>query len=150
MPTTSDVSARTSAVRFREHFFLHHEESVESISNSPFHDRLSSLINVYMRMLLCTALLPAPCACAAAVRSSIAIFTTVADLNAVRFLLQKKEMLFSNFSHKTQFSIIWSGFFQKAGIFRSCPLFLDVKAVCQGIALTLSRGESAVSRHLFS
>ena len=105
MPTTSDVSARTSAVRFREHFFLHHEESVESISNSPFHDRLSSLINVYMRMLLCTALLPAPCACAAAVRSSIAIFTTVADLNAVRFLLQKKRnAFFQLFAQNTIFN----------------------------------------------
>ena len=38
---------------------------------------VSCLINVSMRTLLVwTALLPAPCACAAAVRSSSAIFTT--------------------------------------------------------------------------
>ena len=72
---------------------LYHGESVENIRNSPFHGRLLSLINVSMRALLGTALLPAPCACAAAARSSIAIFTTAADLNAVCFFLQKKKTL---------------------------------------------------------
>ena len=43
---------------------------------------------------------------------------------------------------------MWSGVFPKARIFRSCPLFFTVTAVCHGIALTLSRGQSAVSRHL--
>ena len=52
------------------------------------------------------------------------------------------------FLRLTEFSLIWSGVIQKAGIFRSCPLFFccqgialtlffAVKAVCQGIALTL-------------
>ena len=70
-------------------------------------------------LLLCTALLPPPCACAADVGSSIAICTTAADLNA----LKKKSRL--HFSlHKTEFSIIWSGVYKKTGIFRSRPLFL--------------------------
>ena len=77
---------------------LYHGEPVENIWNSPFHGRLMSLINVSMRTL-CTVLLPAPCACAAAVRSSIAIFTTAADLNAVCFFCKKKnktkKLLFS-------------------------------------------------------
>ena len=46
-----------------------------------------SLIDVSMRML-CTALLPAPCACAAAVRSSsIAIFGAVWGLSGVVIML---------------------------------------------------------------
>ena len=51
------------------------------------------------------------------------------------FLCKKQTPLFFFFVHKTDFSIIWSGVFQKAGIFRSCPLLFAVKAVCQGIAL---------------
>ena len=123
---------------------LYHGEPVENIWNSPFHGRLMSLINVSMRTL-CTVLLPATCACAAAVRSSIAIFTTAADLNAVCLKTKQKNCFFLRL---TEFSLIWSGVLQKAGIFRYCPLFFccrgialtlffAVKAVCQGIALTL-------------
>ena len=43
-----------------------------------------------MRTLLCTALLRAPCACAAAVRRSTAMVTTAAYLNAVVCFLQKE------------------------------------------------------------
>ena len=98
-----------------------------------------SLINVSTRTLLCTSLLPAPCACAAAVHSSIATFTTAADLNAVlSFLQKKKKTHFLVFFHQTEFSIKCSGVFQKEGIFRWCPLCFAVKAACEGIASTLS------------
>ena len=130
----------------------YHGESVENIWNSPFHGRLLFRINISMRTLLCTALLPAPCACAAAVRSSIAISTTAADLNAVCFVSQKKAntAFFFFCLHKTEFSMLWSGVFQQSGIFRSCPLLF----CCQRLSVKalpwrcLSRGESAVSRHI--
>ena len=133
---------------FGSFLLQHNRESLESIWNSPVHCRLLFLINASMRMLLCTALLPAPCTCAAALRSSIAMFTTAADLNAVCFVFAKKILLsfrttqnFQKFSRaiskKRGFSKILSGDFQKAGIFCRALCFYFCQG-CQGIALTLS------------
>ena len=109
----------------------------------PGHGRLLSLINVYMCTLLFTALLPAPCACAAAVRSSVAIFTTAADLNAVFFFCKKKNIflfcfaqnrIFNNmvrrFSKGGDFSIVSPAFCCQGCLSRNC---LD--AVCQWVKI---------------
>ena len=74
---------------------------------------LLSLINVSMRTLLCPALPPPPCACAAAVRIvqlRYGVFTTTADLNAVFFcFLSKHFIFFLFFCAKQKFLLILSG-----------------------------------------
>ena len=104
---------------------------------------VSSLLSI--RTLLCTALLPAPCACAAAVRSSIAIFTTAADLNAVCVFLHNKKTLHAifcvfmaqkritknmarRFSRSGDFSIVSRVFRCQGCLTRHCLV-----AVCQGV-----------------
>ena len=109
----------------------------------PGHGRLLSLMNVSMCTLLCTALLPAPCACVEAVRSSVAIFTTAADLNAVLFCFCEKKSIFCFVLHKRLFSNIVRRF-SKGGDFsivspafccQGCLSRNCLDAVCQWVKI---------------
>ena len=121
-------------------FFLTQRRKIcRKIRNSQFHGRLLSLINVPMHTLLCTALLAAPCACAAAVRSSIAVCTTASSCRSERSLLfvaTKKH--FFVFFYTKQFFHHGLAFFKYRGLFDRFPCFLLLRLSVKAVALTLS------------
>ena len=102
-----------------------------------------SLIDVSMRALLCTALLPALCARAAAGSSSIAMFTintAAADLKAVFFCILNR--IRSDTRHS----------FKKRGFLDRVPCFLLSRLpVCQGIACfnAVCQGVKVLSPDIF-